>query len=136
MAKDDCTSKVKVFKDILGKTINKITMTKDSSIGGGLVSDEILFETDDGKKYRMYHSQNCFEDVHIDEIVSNLSDIIGDELLIAESVSQEASDCEKCNDESCSWTFYRFGTFNGSVTIRWFGSSNGCYSEEVEFEEI
>ncbi len=33
-------------------------------------------------------------------------------------------------------TFYRLQTIKGSVQLRWFGESNGCYSESVEFEQV
>jgi hypothetical protein len=36
--------------------------------------------------------------------------------------------------ESYTWTFYRFGTRRGSVTVRWLGHSNGYYSEGVSVE--
>ncbi len=38
--------------------------------------------------------------------------------------------------ESYTWTFYRFATVRGYVTIRWFGSSNGYYSEQASFARI
>ena len=49
----------------------------------------------------------------------------------------EAEDIEiEWPDDSFTWTFYRFATARGYVTIRWYGSSNGYYSEEVTFEEV
>lgn len=39
-------------------------------------------------------------------------------------------------DGSETKTFYWFRTEKGEVTIRWYGSSNGYYSESVNFVHV
>jgi hypothetical protein len=52
--------------------------------------------------------------------------------------AEEVSDYEGENtgDESFTWTFYKFATRKGFVTVRWYGSSNGYYSEGVSVDVV
>ena len=104
-------------------------------------AEEILFTTVDGDVYRMFHSQDCCESVYIESIVGDLQDLVGEPLLVAEA-NQNLFDIlkdigkEEESDESYTWTFYKFATRKGYVDIRWYGSSNGYYSEEVNFVKV
>jgi hypothetical protein len=113
------------FKELLGKTITKI----DGAKGG---SEQIDIFCSDGTKYRQYHSQDCCEHVSVE-------DIIGSVILEAEEASSgdDPGDIKKeYVPESFTWTFYKLGTIKGHVTIRWYGQSNGYYSERADFEQL
>jgi len=56
--------------------------------------------------------------------------LIGEPLVVAEEVSNEVNEDSDLELES-RWTFYKFDTIRGGVTIRWVGESNGYYSTEV-----
>jgi hypothetical protein len=114
--------------DVLqGKTLSSIT--------GEVGSGEIVFVTTNGDKYLMYHEQDCCESVSVEDIVGDLQDLVGSELLVAEVVEGESpADFEAY--ESYTWTFYKFATRKGYVDIRWLGQSNGYYSESVSFVKV
>ncbi len=108
--------------ELIGKVLTKI----DDSI-----ADELRFYTEDGECYRMYHEQDCCEHVYIEDICGDLTDLIGATIELAEEVSESGDDGW---DGTHTWTFYKFATTKGYVTIRWYGSSNGYYSESVDFK--
>lgn len=93
--------------------------------------EELVFTSDSGEKFIFYHSQDCCEYVHIEDIEGNLSDLEGSPLLQAE---ESSSDAEYAG-ESGTWTFYKFATIKGYVTVRWLGTSNGYYSEGVSLRK-
>ncbi len=116
------------INDLIGKTFEKVLETTDSQY-----ADEVQFILSNGKGYVFYHNQDCCESVRIEDICGDLKDLEGTEILTAE----EEVNCESFNySDSETWTFYKFSTIKGSVTIRWYGTSNGYYSESVDFREI
>jgi hypothetical protein len=100
--------------------------------------DELLFTMDNGDRYIMYHSQDCCEYVRIEDIDGDLNDLVGSPILQAEEVTGETQDAweEDERQDSYTWTFYKFATIKGSVTLRWLGESNGYYSESVDFGKV
>lgn len=115
---------------LLGKTITGI-------VGAEVGERRIIFSCSDGTKYKMFHYQDCCEDVYIEDIIGDVHTLIGTPVLMAEDVSNECD--KKALDEfteSYTWTWYKLATIKGYVTIRWYGESNGFYSESVDFEEI
>lgn len=114
------------FEDLKGQVIESIEVR-------GV--NKIIFSIA-GKRYKMYHSQNCCETVSIESIVGDLDDIIGQEILVANEASNEGQKVGDYETSSYTWTFYTLSTIKGSITIRWYGSSNGYYSEKVDFEPL
>lgn len=132
------------FSTLIGKTLVSVENTEE----------EVRFTTTEGEIYTQYHDQDCCEDVSVDSIVGDLDDLVGSPILKAEEASQSGSaeydwssddNEKKVSDwpngipvpeyvqDSFTWTFYKLATIKGSVDIRWFGGSNGYYSESVSF---
>jgi uncharacterized protein YrzB (UPF0473 family) len=112
---------------LLGKTITKIEVIKDVPDSDG---DHILFHCGEDEIYKMYHSQDCCEYVVINDICGELDDLLDTPMLQAYESSEEDEDGW---DSSTTWTFYNLATIKGYVTLRWIGTSNGYYSERVDF---
>jgi hypothetical protein len=116
--------------ELFGKTLTKIDNT----------STEILFYTTEGDTYKMYHEQDCCENVSVEDIAGDLSDLIGSPITMAEesafSKENPPGVPTKEYQESWIWTFYKLATVKGYVTIRWYGESNGYYSESVDFVKL
>lgn len=114
------------LKDLIGKTMVSVENVDDR---------EIIFTTTDGEKFILYHCQDCCESVSVEDIIGDLADLVGEPILLAEeSVSdQNPEGVIKTYHDSFTWTFYKFATRKGYVDIRWYGESNGYYSESVSF---
>lgn len=115
---------------IMGKVFTKITRVEGQD-------ESIIFETADGEKFKMYHDQDCCESVYIEDINGDLNSLLNNPIIVAEERTNSDEGTKKDNsDDSFTWTFYEIATIKGSVTIRWYGSSNGYYSESVTLSKI
>lgn len=117
------------LKDLIGKTMVSVDNNNN---------DEIIFKTDDGKQYKLFHEQDCCENVNVEDVNGNLEDLIGSPILMAEEATSNEnpeSITKEYQNDSYTWTFYKFATMKGYVTIRWYGESSGYYSEKVDFCE-
>lgn len=120
------------FEDLKGKVLTKVENQND---------EELVFTTTDGEVYKLHHAQDCCESVTIEDICGDLGDLIGEPLLVAEEVVHEQDVNPdgvpaKEYQDSFTWTFYKLDTRKGGVTLRWYGESNGYYSESVDFCKV
>lgn len=114
---------VKQLDQLIGKTLVAADGEKEG--------DELIFVASDLSRYRFYHDQDCCESVSIESIDGDLDDLLGSPIVMAEECTHSEDDGH-C--DSFTWTFYKFATAKGYVTVRWFGESNGYYSESVSMD--
>lgn len=126
--------------DLKGKTFISV---KKIEYHNGCGEDSIEFISNTGEKFIMCHTQDCCEAVYIEDICGNLDDLINSPLLMSEKNSSYDIP-EGINEDSLPyradqsrWTFYKFATIKGYVTIRWYeGQDSGYYSVDVDILEI
>lgn len=106
-----------------GLTLTEITINDERT--------EIFLRSSCDRFFRMEHFQDCCEDVYLESVTGDLDDLLNSPIIVAE----ERSNSSGSKTSSRTWTFYELATIKGSVTLRWYGESNGCYSEEVSFVE-
>lgn len=95
-------------------------------------TDNIRFVFDDGEIFDMFHDQDCCESVSVEDVNGDWQDLIGSPLLVSEEVNSDDPGPQSDYDESYTWAFYKFATVKGYVDVRWYGTSNGYYSESVQ----
>ena len=99
-------------------------------------SEVVIFHCTDGSSYQMYHDQGCCESVTLEDIAGDLEHLLHTPLLMAEEVASDNRGPLFSHHESYTWTFNKFEPQRGYVTLRWYGYSNGYYSESVQFKQI
>ncbi len=119
------------LKDLVGKTFTEVKQ----------VEDEIHFIGEES--FRLAHEQGCCESVNVEDIVGDLSDLENTPILVADDCNNngfdesQPRDKEKgYSDDSFTWTFFRISTIKGTVVIRFYGTSNGYYSETASIYKL
>jgi len=118
--------------------IIKVNKSKIICISG-LVQDseEIKITLEDGTVITQYHEQDCCESVSVEQVdTNNLDRFIGATVVeLKEKILSidELKEDEKPEyiDDSFTATFYTLITSKGYIDWRWYGTSNGYYSEDV-----
>ena len=95
--------------------------------------DFVIFVISDNEVVMMNHTSACCENVSIENINGDLNHLLDTPLLRAE-VKYTGNIETPGGDEQ--YTFYTLATKNGYVDLRWYGESNGCYSIDVEMDNI
>ena len=108
--------------DMIGKTTVQVEQTDFGH------TDNLIFYMDDGTIFRMFHDQDCCESVYLADVVGDFDDLLGHPLLVAQGRTGKPPE-EDDDSESSTWTYYNFATIRGHVHLRWYGTSNGYYSE-------
>lgn len=117
------------MQKMIGQTINEVSGMHEGSQLVTIKSVEggTLTLSDPGE----------YSTVEIAQVDGDPLDLLGLPLLMCEEVSNdepEATEEQQFNSDSFTWTFIKFATPAGYVTLRWYGSSNGYYSERPSIE--
>lgn len=111
--------------EMVGETIVKVVNIND---------DHLYLYLENGDYYMFFHKDDddCHGDVRIKSIQGSLRNILNSPLTVAKtSYSCGYTDDNDVDNflpdwkqETYTWTFYKFATDKGSITVRWFGTSS------------
>lgn len=114
---------VNEYQELIGKVL--VDVIEDETT--------VDFTFSDGSEYSMYNEEEGTGNgckITLEDVCGEWSDLYGEPLTITEEVINNSS------SGVGTWTFYHFTTIKGYVDLRWFGESNGYYSESVSFRKI
>lgn len=125
MYNEDALEKLK------GQTVVEIDGMKEGS-------EEVTLKTKEGNTLVLRYEHDCCASCSICQVDGDPMDLLGAKLLMCETVTGASIGVDEDLDESGNdpgeydshtWTFVKFASVHGYVTLRWYGSSNGYYSE-------
>jgi hypothetical protein len=92
----------------------------------------VVSEEGEVARFHMYHSQDCCETVELEEVSGGTAEDLLDQVIV--EASERTEDDPHPSDTVGMWTFYVIRTNNVTVTLKWYGTSNGYYSIGVTFD--
>ncbi len=99
--------------------------------------NSLVFYIKDIPTYVMGHIQDCCESIDLIDFDENdLEKLVDTPILTAYKSSNSTDPPLWEKEESYTWTFYNISTVKGSVNLRWYGASNGYYSEDVNIYKV
>jgi hypothetical protein len=120
---------VKILETFKGKKI--------LGFSGRTGDDDFKLLLEDDCEILFYHSQDCCEEVFLEDIVGDPASLIGKVLNCIEVKTDEDYEAPvDYNPESYTWTFFTIKAGNRYLDLRFFGSSNGYYSESADIKYI
>lgn len=99
-------------------------------VGHELRDDALILVFENGAVMKMHHQQQCCESVWLEDINGDLDDLLNTPLLVCD----ERVNTVATKKKEGTWTFYTLRSLKGSIDLRWFGTSNGYYSEKAEID--
>lgn len=114
------------LSDLIGNVFDTVTLN------GGAVE----FYNNNKLMFCLHHEQSCCEIVELIDGFDELHLLQNGPIMqsyATYSHDGELKYTENGNSyDNLTWSFYTFSTFYHSVTLRFYGQSNGCYSETVD----
>ena len=114
------------FSALVGEVLDSVDIDREEN--------QILLTTRSGRKFLVYHEQDCCETVAISGQDGNFDKLIGKPLIEARDIAVDTS--EEAIDSSQTTTTLVFRVDDQTVISRWVGDSNGFYSESVDIAEL
>jgi len=99
-------------------------------------NEEILLTTQSGRRFRVYHNQNCCENVNIVDTEGEWHTLLNKKLVEVKHTEYDDGVPPYDGCESYTKTAILFRVDDATVISRWVGTSNGYYSETVDLAEI
>lgn len=124
--------KVNTYSEFSGKTIQEIRGCKKHS-------DEVTIIFTDGSCLKFYHQQSCCETVLLEDFDITPEWLVNSNIIsVEERISRSGEGVKPLNDwdESYTWSFYVIKTSSSTMVLRWYGESNGWYSETVNIDYL